>query len=122
MSDDVAKAHQYFIKEISIIGENRFTTTTDDFVPNLSDDESDDDMSSCMSEEMATFTGSNKPFGSYVAKRLSKYPSEVIKDNACARNEYYCNEFWEVLTKKWIPTIPFWTSILRGTVYTLSEN
>ena len=77
-----------------------------------------------MSEEMATFAGIKKPFGSYVAKRLLNYPTEVIHlaDNTCARNVYYCNEFWEVLTKKWIPTIPVWTSILRGTAYTLSDN
>lgn len=55
-----------------------------------------------------------KPFGTYFVERLRKVQiSEKIDDDGDV-NPFYQPKCMSVLETKWIPTLPIWTSLMRG--------
>ncbi len=53
-----------------------------------------------------------KPFGAYFDQRLRK--GKEHEGNGGKVNKYHKPRLFEMLEKKWIPTIPIWTSLMRG--------
>ena len=57
-----------------------------------------------------------KPFGAYFELKLKLV--DVSCDSALPANPFYQPKFVTKLQKSWLPTSPFWSSMLRGAIHT----
>ena len=98
-------------------------------LPLLDNDENEEDL--LMEEEDSiedTLAASNesekkhvvsttwKPFGAYFELKLKLV--DVSCDSALPANPFYQPKFVTKLQKSWLPTSPFWSSMLRGAIHT----
>jgi hypothetical protein len=64
------------------------------------------------SEEEIILLSCQKPFSSYFMKKLSYI--YYCNDSSYPVNPYYNREWMNMMEKRWLSTVPFWTRILQG--------
>lgn len=115
-NSDVSHAHDILNEEFQKLGSN---------VPHIVDskenDNADDDQPTNIfdfkpsldhdTEEETINASTQQPFGTYVSLKLSKVAVCTAGKKA---NPFSNAKFFKYIEKNWIPTMPFWSSLLLG--------
>lgn len=77
------------------------------------DEMANDNIEEVLSEEEMILTSSKKPFVPFFKAKLKGLQLSTDRSNS-KQNPLYQKKWLELMEKKWLAMVPFWTCIIRG--------
>ena len=117
IGDEVNASFKYLQDEVSHISDNDELRKQVEQIEETSMEEiiidEDDEETNQQDEEESIRAVSKMPFLPYILKRLQKC-NMTCDDTSLPVNDYFQPGFKELLEKKWLGMLPFWSGIMLG--------